>query len=147
MILGARGTPAPTLAKPAKITLAVYRVAAYKTKRRKSAKAYTIAYKLAKKEDLRRSKRTASSNAGRYTTNSGLIADKDDNNAYNRAYVPPANAEEKEEEEEEEKEDSSSDDNSVNGSTSDSADKDKGSSACKRSKGTSHCKDTLLYKR
>ncbi|KAK2074727.1 hypothetical protein P8C59_008911 [Phyllachora maydis] len=88
-----------------------------------------------------RSKRTAGSNAGRYTTNSGLIADKDDNNAYNGVYMPPTNVEEKEEEK-----DGSSDDNGVNSSTSDSADKGKGSGAYKRGKGTSYCKDILLYK-
>ncbi|KAK2074637.1 hypothetical protein P8C59_008831 [Phyllachora maydis] len=150
-------------AKPAKITLAIRRAAAYKAKQRKSAKAYTIAgraaaakrckkrkkavanaraYKLAKKEDLRRSKRTADGNAGRYTTNSGLTADKDDNNAYNRAYIPPAKAEEEEEEE-----GGSGNDNSVNSSTSDSADKGEGSSTYKRGKGALRYKDTLLYKR
>ncbi|KAK2072135.1 hypothetical protein P8C59_006507 [Phyllachora maydis] len=141
---------APTPAKPAKITPAVYRAAAHKAKRRKSAKARAIAGRAAaakrpKKEDLQRSKHTTSSNAGRYTTNSGLIADKDDNNAYNRAYMPPANAEEEEKEEEEEK-GSSSNNNSVNSSTSDSTDKGKGSSARKRGKGALRCKDILLYK-
>ncbi|KAK2072136.1 hypothetical protein P8C59_006508 [Phyllachora maydis] len=130
------------LAKPAKIILAIRRVAACKAKRRKSAKAYATAgraaYKLAKKEDLRRSKRTISSNASRYTTNSGLIANKDDNNAYNGAYIPPAKAEEEEEK------DSSSNNNSVNSSTSNSTDKGKGSSICKYSEGTSRCKDILL---
>ncbi|KAK2072805.1 hypothetical protein P8C59_007139 [Phyllachora maydis] len=136
--------PAPTLAKPAKITPAVRRTAACKAKQRESAKAYTTAYKLAKKKDLRRSKRITSSNAGRYTTDSGLIANKDDNNAYNRTYVPPANAEEEEEEEEEEV--GSSDDNSINSGTSDSADKGKGSSVYKRGKGASRYKDILLCK-
>ncbi|KAK2068477.1 hypothetical protein P8C59_003112 [Phyllachora maydis] len=131
--------PAPTPAKPAKITPAIHRAAAYKAKRRKLAKAYAIAYKLAKKEGLRRSKRTTGSNAGRYTTNSSLIANKDDNNAYNGAYVPLANIEEEE--------GGSSNDNSINSSTSDSADKGKGSSACKRDKGASRCKDTPLHKR
>ncbi|KAK2066290.1 hypothetical protein P8C59_000120 [Phyllachora maydis] len=99
------------------------------------------AYKLAKKEDLRRSKYTTGSNAGRYTTNSGLIADKDNNNAYNRAYIPPADIEE------EEKEGSSSDNNSINGSTSNSTDKGKGGGVCEHSKGASRYKDILLYKR
>ncbi|KAK2068788.1 hypothetical protein P8C59_003409 [Phyllachora maydis] len=121
------------LAKPAKITPAIRRTAAYKAKQCKSAKAYTTA------EGLQRSKYTASSNAGRYTTNSGLMAKRDDNNAYNRAYMPSANIEEEE--------GSSSNDNSVNSSTSNSTDKSKGSSARKRSKGASRCEDTLLYKR
>ncbi|KAK2066224.1 hypothetical protein P8C59_000059 [Phyllachora maydis] len=120
-------------AKPAKIIPAVYRTAAYKAKRRELAKAYTTA------EGLRRSKRTAGGNAGRYTTNSSLTANKDNNNAYNRAYMPSTNIEEEEE-------GSSSDDNSINSSTSDSADKGKGSSVYKRSKGTLYYKDTLLYK-
>ncbi|KAK2074726.1 hypothetical protein P8C59_008910 [Phyllachora maydis] len=119
-------------AKPAKITLAVYRTAAYKAKRRKSAKTCTMA------EDLQCSKRTTSSNAGRYTTNSSLIANKDNNNAYNRAYIPLANIEEEE--------GSSSNNNSVNSSTSDSADKGEGSGVYKRGEGALHCKDTLLYK-
>ncbi|KAK2070672.1 hypothetical protein P8C59_005149 [Phyllachora maydis] len=97
------------LAKPAKITPAIRRTAACKAKRRKSAKAYAIA------------------------------ANKDDNNGYNRAYIPPANTEK-------EKEGSSSNNNSVNSSTSDSANKGKGSSAYKYSKGASRYKDTLLYK-
>ncbi|KAK2074438.1 hypothetical protein P8C59_008645 [Phyllachora maydis] len=122
--------------------------AAYKAKRRKSAKAYAIAgraaYKLAKKEDLQRSKRTAGGNAGRYTTDSGLIADKDDNDAYNRAYIPLTNTEEEEEKEEE---DGSSNDNSVNSGTSDSANKGKGSDVYERSKGALCYKDILLYKR
>ncbi|KAK2066227.1 hypothetical protein P8C59_000062 [Phyllachora maydis] len=152
-------------AKLAKITPAIRRAATHKAKQHKSAKARTTAgraaaakrykkrkeaaanaraYKLAKKEDLQRSKRTAGSNAGRYTTNSGLTADKDDNNAYNRVYVPPTNVEKEEEEEEEE--DGSSNDNSVNSSTSDSADKGEGGGIYKRGKGASHCKDILLRK-
>ncbi|KAK2070791.1 hypothetical protein P8C59_005260 [Phyllachora maydis] len=149
-------------AKPAKIIPAIRHIAACKAKQRESAKAYTIAgraaatkrykkrkeaaanaqaYKLAKKEDLQRSKHTAGGNAGRYTTNSSLIADKDDNNAYNRAYMPPAKAKE-----EEEKEDGSSDNNSVNGGTSNSTDKGKGSGAYKRGKGALRRKDIPLYK-
>ncbi|KAK2074038.1 hypothetical protein P8C59_008275 [Phyllachora maydis] len=125
-------------AKPAKIMPAIYRAAAYKAKRRKSAKACTIAGRAAaakryKKQGLRRSKRDVGSNAGRYTTNSGLTANKDDNNAYNRAYIPPADIKEKEE-------GSSSDNNSINGSTSDSADKGKGSSVYKHSKGALYYK-------
>ncbi|KAK2073785.1 hypothetical protein P8C59_008034 [Phyllachora maydis] len=127
---------APTLAKLAKITPAIRRVAARKAKRRKSAKARTIA---AKKEGLRRSKYTASGDAGRYTTDSSLIANKDNNNAYNRAYIPSTDIEEEE--------GSSSNDNSVNSGTSNSANKGKGSGVYKRSKGTSHYKDTPLYKR
>ncbi|KAK2072140.1 hypothetical protein P8C59_006512 [Phyllachora maydis] len=162
-ILGISTTPlapAPTPAKPAKITPAVRRTAAYKAKRRESAKACTTAgraaaakrrkkhkeamantraSKLAKKKDLQRSKRTASGNVGRYTINSGLIANKDNNNAYNRAYIPPTDIEEEE--------GGSSNDNGVNSSTSDSADKGKGSSIYKRSKGALRYKDTLLYKR
>ncbi|KAK2072145.1 hypothetical protein P8C59_006517 [Phyllachora maydis] len=133
--------PAPIPAELAKIMPAVRCTAACKAKRRKAAKAYTTARKLAKKEGLRRSKRTTGSNAGRYTTDSGLTANKDDNNAYNRAYMPPANAEEEEEEE-----DGSSDDNSVNGGTSDSADEGKGSSTYKRSKGSLYYKDIPPYK-
>ncbi|KAK2066205.1 hypothetical protein P8C59_000040 [Phyllachora maydis] len=98
------------------------------------------AYKLAKKKDLWRSKRTAGGNTSRYTTNSGLIADKNDNNAYNKAYMPPIKAEEEEE-------GSSSDNDSVNSSTSNSADKGKGSNVHKCSKGTLRYKDTLPYKR
>ncbi|KAK2067145.1 hypothetical protein P8C59_000904 [Phyllachora maydis] len=112
----------PTPAKPAKITPAIRR-----------------AYKLAKKEGLQRSKRIAGGNAGRYTTNSSLMANKDDNNAYNRAYVPPANVEEEK--------GGSSDNNSINSGTSDSADKGKGSSARKRNKGASHYENTPPYKR
>ncbi|KAK2070811.1 hypothetical protein P8C59_005278 [Phyllachora maydis] len=103
----------------------------------KPAKITPAACKLAKKEDLRRSKRTTSGNAGRYTTDSGLIANKDDNNAYDGAYVPPANTEEEEE-------GNSGDNNSVNGGTSDSADKGKGSGAYKRGKSALHCEDILL---
>ncbi|KAK2069376.1 hypothetical protein P8C59_003962 [Phyllachora maydis] len=141
--LSIRSHCTPTPAKPAKIILAVYHIAACKAKRRKSAKARAIvgraaAAKYSKKEGLRRSKRTASSNASRYTTDSSLIANKDDNNAYNKAYIPPINIEEEE--------GSSSDNNSVNGSTSDSTDKDKGSSVYKYGKGASYYKDTLLYK-
>ncbi|KAK2072851.1 hypothetical protein P8C59_007181 [Phyllachora maydis] len=88
-----------------------------------------------------RSKRTAGSNTGRYITDSGLIANKDDNNAYNGAYVPPADIEE-----EEEKEGSGNNDG-VNGSTSDSADKGEGSGIYKHGKGALRYKDTLLYKR
>ncbi|KAK2071008.1 hypothetical protein P8C59_005465 [Phyllachora maydis] len=105
--------PAPTPAKLAKITPAIRRTAARK------AKQYN-------------------GDAGRYTTDSGLTANKDDNNAYNRAYMPPTNAEEEE--------GSSSDDNSINSSTSNSTNKGKGSSAYKRGKGALCCKDTPLYK-
>ncbi|KAK2073323.1 hypothetical protein P8C59_007612 [Phyllachora maydis] len=119
--------PAPTLAKPAKITPAIRCTAACKAKQRKSAKACVT-----------RSKRTASSNAGRYTTNSGLIANKDDNNIYNRAYIPPTNAEEKK--------GSSSNNDSVNSGTSDSANKGKDSSVYKHSKGTLRYEDMLLHK-
>ncbi|KAK2073340.1 hypothetical protein P8C59_007629 [Phyllachora maydis] len=114
-------------------------VAAKCRKKRKKAAANTQASKLAKKEGLRRSKRIAGSNAGRYTTNSGLTANKDDNNAYNRAYMPPTDIEEEE--------GGSSNNNGVNSGTSDSADKGKGSSVYKYSKGASRYKDTLLYKR
>ncbi|KAK2068591.1 hypothetical protein P8C59_003223 [Phyllachora maydis] len=130
------------LAKPAKITPAIRRAAASAAKRRKKRKeavANAWASKLAKKEGLRRSKRTAGSNASRYTTNSSLIADKDDNNAYNRAYVPPANAEEEK--------GSSGNNDGVNGSTSNSADKGKGSGVYECSKGALRYKDILLYKR
>ncbi|KAK2070953.1 hypothetical protein P8C59_005413 [Phyllachora maydis] len=135
-ILGISTVPlalAPTPAKPAKITPAVYCTAAYKAKQRKSAKAHTTA------EGLQHSKRTAGNNASRYTTNSGLIANKDNDNAYNRAYIPPADIEEEE--------GGSSNDNGVNSDTSNSADKGKGSSACKRGKDALYYKDTLLYKR
>ncbi|KAK2069294.1 hypothetical protein P8C59_003886 [Phyllachora maydis] len=102
---------ASTPAKPAKITPAIRRTAACKAKQRK------------------------------YTTNSSLIANKDNNNAYNGVYIPPAKAEE-----EEEKEGSSGDNNSVNSSTSDSADKGKGGGMRERGDGASRYKDTLLYK-
>ncbi|KAK2072024.1 hypothetical protein P8C59_006401 [Phyllachora maydis] len=136
--------PAPIPAKPAKITPAIHRIATYKAKRCKSAKAYTTvdraaAAKRPKKEGLQRSKRTTSSNTGKYTTNSGLIANKDNNNAYNRAYMPPVNIKE-------EKEGSSNNNNSINSSTSDSTNKGKGNSIYKRSKGALHYKDTPLYK-
>ncbi|KAK2069119.1 hypothetical protein P8C59_003724 [Phyllachora maydis] len=152
----------PIPAELAKITPAVYRIAARKAKRRKSAKAYAAAgraaatkrykkrkeavanaqaCKLAKKEDLRRSKRTIGGNAGRYTTDSDLAANKDNNNAYNRAYMPPTNTEEEEEKK------GSSNDNSVNGGTSDSADKGKDSSTYKRGESALCYKDILLYKR
>ncbi|KAK2072133.1 hypothetical protein P8C59_006505 [Phyllachora maydis] len=113
-------------AKPAKITLAIRRAAACKAKQ-------------SKKEGLQRSKCTAGSDASRYTTNSGLIADKDNNNAYNRAYMPPTNAEEEE--------GSSSNNNSINGGTSDSTDKGKGSGIYKRNEGALHYEDILLHKR
>ncbi|KAK2074244.1 hypothetical protein P8C59_008465 [Phyllachora maydis] len=136
---------APTLAKPAKITPAICRAAAYKAKQRELAKAYATtgraaAAKHSKKEDLQRSKHTAGGDTGRYTTDSGLIADKDNNNAYNKAYIPPAKAEEEEEE------GSSGNDNSVNGGTSNSANKGKGSSVYKRGKGALYYKDMLLRK-
>ncbi|KAK2068846.1 hypothetical protein P8C59_003462 [Phyllachora maydis] len=119
----------PTPAKPAKITPAVCRAAACKAKQRKSAKARAIAGRAA----------AAKCCKNRNTTDFGLTANKDDNNAYNRAYMPSTNIEEEE--------GSSSNNNSVNRSTSNSADKGKGSSAYKRSKGALHCKDILLYKR
>ncbi|KAK2070684.1 hypothetical protein P8C59_005161 [Phyllachora maydis] len=125
--------PAPTPAKPAKITLAEHCTAAYKAKQRKLAKACTTA------EGLRRSKRTTGGNTGRYTINSGLTANKDDNDAYNRAYIPPADAEEEEE-------DSSGNNDGVNGSTSNSTDKGKSSSAHEHSESALRCKDILLYK-
>ncbi|KAK2069968.1 hypothetical protein P8C59_004507 [Phyllachora maydis] len=78
-------------------------------------------------------------NAGRYTTDSGLTADKDNNNAYNRAYVPPADIEEEE--------GGSSNNDGINSSTSDSADKGKGSSTREHDKGALRYKDILLYKR
>ncbi|KAK2069963.1 hypothetical protein P8C59_004502 [Phyllachora maydis] len=84
----------------------------------------------------RRSKRTAGSDASRYTTNSSLTANKDNNNAYNRAYIPPADTEEEE--------GSSGNNNSVNGSTSDSADKGKGSSARECGKGALRYKEGEL---
>ncbi|KAK2072754.1 hypothetical protein P8C59_007089 [Phyllachora maydis] len=111
--------PAPIPAKPAKITLA--------------------ASKLAKKEGLQCFKRTAGGDAGRYTTDSSFIANKDDNNAYNRAYIPPTDIEEEE--------GSSSNNNSVNSGTSDSTDKGEGGGAYKYGEGASRCKDTLLRKR
>ncbi|KAK2072147.1 hypothetical protein P8C59_006519 [Phyllachora maydis] len=134
-ILGISTTPlapAPIPAKPAKITPAIRRTAACEAKRRESAKAYATA------EGLRRSKRTTGGNAGRYTTNSGLIANKDDNDAYNRAYMPSTDTEEEE--------GSSSDNNGVNSGTSDSADKGKGGSIYKCGEGTLCCKDILPYK-
>ncbi|KAK2073346.1 hypothetical protein P8C59_007635 [Phyllachora maydis] len=97
------------LAKPAKVMPAVH----------------------SKKEGPRRSKCTAGSNAGRYTTDSSLMADKDDNNAYNRVYIPPTDIEEEE--------GSSGDDNSVNSGTSNSTDKGKGSGVYKRGEGALHC--------
>ncbi|KAK2067474.1 hypothetical protein P8C59_001212 [Phyllachora maydis] len=145
--------------RPAKITLAIRRTAAYKAKRRELAKACAIvgraaavkyckkrkeaaanaqAYKLAKKEGLQCSKRTTSGNTGRYTTDSGFTANKDDNNAYNRAYMPSADIEEEE--------GSSSDNNGVNGGTSNNANKGEGSSAYKRGKGALYYEDILLCK-
>ncbi|KAK2067137.1 hypothetical protein P8C59_000897 [Phyllachora maydis] len=156
---------APTPAKPAKITLAIRRIAACEAKRCKSAKACAVAgrvaatkrckkhkeavanawaRKLAKKEGPRRSKRTTGGDTGRYTTNSGLVANKDDNNAYNRAYMPPADIEE---EKEEEGKGSSGNNNGVNSGTSNSANKGEGSGAHKRGKGALYREDILLYKR
>ncbi|KAK2073309.1 hypothetical protein P8C59_007598 [Phyllachora maydis] len=89
-------------------------------------------------DDLR-SKYIVGGDAGRYTTDSGLTANKDDNNTYNKIYIPPANIEKKE--------GSSSNNNSINSGTSDSANKGKGSSIYKHSKGALYCKDILLYKR
>ncbi|KAK2072086.1 hypothetical protein P8C59_006462 [Phyllachora maydis] len=111
-ILGISTIPlalAPIPAKPAKIMPAIR---------------YTAAYK--------------ANNAGRYTTNSGLTANKDDNDAYNRAYIPPANIEEEK--------GSSSDNNSVNSSTSDSANKGKDSGVYECNKGTLCYKDILPCK-
>ncbi|KAK2072103.1 hypothetical protein P8C59_006479 [Phyllachora maydis] len=125
--------PAPIPAKPAKIIPAIRRAAAYKAKRRKSAKAYTIVGRAAA------AKRYKNGNASRYTTNSGLTANKDNNNAYNGAYIPPANTEEEE--------GGSSDDNGVNSGISDSTDKGEGGGIYKRGKGASCYKDILLYKR
>ncbi|KAK2068764.1 hypothetical protein P8C59_003386 [Phyllachora maydis] len=105
----------------------------------KPAKITPAASKLAKKEGLRRSKYTAGGNTGRYTTNSGLTANKDDNNAYNGVYMPPANIEE-------EKKGGSSDNNGINGSTSDNANKGKGSSTRKYGEGALRYKDILLCK-
>ncbi|KAK2073528.1 hypothetical protein P8C59_007809 [Phyllachora maydis] len=144
-ILGISTAPlalVPTLAKPAKIMPAIRCIATRKAKQRELAKAYATAGRAvaAKRQGLQRSKRTTSSNTGRYTTNSGLTANKDDNNAYNRAYVPPTNIEEEEE-------GSSGNNNGVNSSTSDSTDKGKDSSAYKHSKSALRCKDILLYKR
>ncbi|KAK2070632.1 hypothetical protein P8C59_005109 [Phyllachora maydis] len=113
-------------------------VAAKRRKKRKEATANARASKLAKKEGPRYSKRTTGSNTGRYTTNSSLTANKDNNNAYNRVYIPPADIEEEK--------GSSSNNNSVNSSTSDSTNKGKGSGVYKYSKGASHCKDILLRK-
>ncbi|KAK2073059.1 hypothetical protein P8C59_007368 [Phyllachora maydis] len=124
-------------AKPAKIMPAI-RPAAKRCKKRKKAAANAQASKLAKKEGLQRFKRTTSSNTGRYITNSSLTANKDNNNAYNRAYIPPANTEEKE--------GSSSDNDSVNSGTSNSTDKGKGSGTYECDKGALRYKDTLLYK-
>ncbi|KAK2068470.1 hypothetical protein P8C59_003105 [Phyllachora maydis] len=122
-----------TIIEPAKITPAIRRTAAYKAKQYKSAKARAIAGRAA-------AAKRRKNDVGRYTTNSGLIANKDDNNAYNRAYMPPTKAEKEEK-------GSSSNDNSINSGTSNSTNKGKGSGAYKCSKGTSYCKDILLYKR
>ncbi|KAK2072802.1 hypothetical protein P8C59_007136 [Phyllachora maydis] len=127
--------------KSAKACTTAGRAAATKYyKKRKKAVANAWASKLAKKEGLQRSKRTTGNNAGRYTTNSGLIANKDNDNAYNRAYVPPINVEKEEE-------GGSSNNNSVNSSTSNSADKGKGSSVYKRGEGALYYEDTPPYKR
>ncbi|KAK2069086.1 hypothetical protein P8C59_003693 [Phyllachora maydis] len=99
-------------AKPAKIMPAIRRIAARKVKQR--------------------------DDAGKYTTNSGLMANKDDNNAYNRAYMPPTNIEEEK--------GGSSNNDSVNSSTSNSTDKGKGSSVYERGEGALYCKDILPYK-
>ncbi|KAK2069757.1 hypothetical protein P8C59_004311 [Phyllachora maydis] len=74
----------------------------------------------------------------KYTTDSSFTANKDDNNAYNRVYMPFTNIEEEK--------GSSGNDNGVNSSTSNNTDKGKGSSAYKCSKGASRYKDILLYK-
>ncbi|KAK2070802.1 hypothetical protein P8C59_005271 [Phyllachora maydis] len=121
--------PAPILAKPAKIILAIRRIAARKAKQCKLAKAYAAAGRAA----------AAKRRKNRNTTNSGLMANKDNNNAYNRAYIPPTNIKEEE--------GSSGDNNGVNSSTSNSANKGKGSSAYERSKGTLRYKDIPPHKR
>ncbi|KAK2068178.1 hypothetical protein P8C59_002835 [Phyllachora maydis] len=125
---GQSSRPPLPIQTPAKITPAIRRAAARKAKQCKSAKACAICFK-----------RTTSSNAGRYTTDSGLTANKDNNNAYNRAYIPPTNVEEEK--------GSSGNNDSVNSDTSNSIDKGEGSSAYKRDKGALCCKDTPLYKR
>ncbi|KAK2072030.1 hypothetical protein P8C59_006407 [Phyllachora maydis] len=109
--------PAPTPAKPAKITPAIRCTAAYKAKQRKLAKACAAAGRAA----------------------AAKRPNKDDNNVYNRAYMPSADIKKEE--------GSSSNNDGVNSSTSDSADKGKGSGAYKRGKGTLYYKDILLYKR
>ncbi|KAK2072099.1 hypothetical protein P8C59_006475 [Phyllachora maydis] len=132
---------APTPAKLAKITPAIRRIAAYKAKQRKSAKAYAMAGRAAAtKRYKKRKEAAANTQASKLAKKEGLYltANKDDNNAYNRVYIPPANTEEEE--------GSSSNNNSVNSSTSNSADKGKGSGAYKYSKGALRCKDTLLHK-
>ncbi|KAK2068455.1 hypothetical protein P8C59_003091 [Phyllachora maydis] len=122
--------PAPILAKPAKITLAIYCAAACKAKRRKSAKAYAIVGRAAAAKRYKKRKEAA---ANAQATN------KDDNNGYNRVYIPLANTEE-------EKKGSSSDNDSVNSGTSNSANKGKGSGVYKCGEDALRCKDTLLYK-
>ncbi|KAK2068483.1 hypothetical protein P8C59_003117 [Phyllachora maydis] len=107
----------PTPAKLAKITPAIRCMAACKAKQCKLAKACAT--------------------AGRAVA--AKRSNKDDNNAYNGAYMPPAEAEEEEE-------GGNSDNNGINSSTSDSTDKGKGSGVYKRGKGALRCKDTLPRK-
>ncbi|KAK2067260.1 hypothetical protein P8C59_001016 [Phyllachora maydis] len=142
--IGISTTPpalAPTPAKPAKITLAIRHIAARKAKQRESAKARAIAGRAAAtKRYKKRKEAVANAQASKLAKKEGpLMANKDNNNAYNRAYVPPANTEEEK--------GSSGNNDSVNSSTSDSTDKGKGSSAYQYGKGALYYKDILLYKR
>ncbi|KAK2068579.1 hypothetical protein P8C59_003211 [Phyllachora maydis] len=82
---------------PAKVTLDIPRIAVYKYKREEMA-----------------------GNAGIYTNDPSLLANKDKDNAYNRAYKPPTNIEEKGSSKDNSK-GKEEEDNSNNNSTSNSA--------------------------
>ncbi|KAK2075446.1 hypothetical protein P8C59_009574 [Phyllachora maydis] len=86
---------------PAKITLAIRYAAAYKLKREEMA------------------------NAGVYTNNTSPLANKDKDNAYNRAYKPPTNIKEEgsSKDNSKEEEDKSSNNNSTGDSAGNSKDK------------------------
>ncbi|KAK2068607.1 hypothetical protein P8C59_003239 [Phyllachora maydis] len=86
-------------------------------------------------------------NAGIYTNNTGLLADKDKDNAYNRAYKPPTNIEEEDSSKDNSKEEEEEEDNSSNNGTSNSTGNSKDKARRELSNSGSYYKDILLYKR
>ncbi|KAK2066304.1 hypothetical protein P8C59_000133 [Phyllachora maydis] len=105
----------------AKITLATRRAAAYRRKLEEIAQAYaTSAKATATKGRIKRNK-----NTGIYTNGTGLLANKHEDNAYNRAYKPPTNIEDKgsSKDDSKEEEEDNSNNNRTGNSTSNSKDK------------------------